>query len=327
MNNKKQQPFISFIVPAYNSSDTLPRLFTSLLAQSSLNYEVIVVDDGSTDETLSLCNAFIGLFNGKLKTIHLENGGPLYARLNGIIYSKGLYLAFLDSDDYIDSKYVEMIEKHYCSLPKSPNIFVIDMIKVFAESKKEIIHTLPSQEGYLSWEQYGAFLSNGLLGYSSLKIYQKSIFKRINKIDKNLLGMKLGEDLLLSIGLFSKDDLVFYTKKPVYYYVCKKGSLSSTFTLKRAIDYCQLLDEKVMFMKNALAYLNKDVVDVITPSILVFLKDINKIKKHDRKEALSLFYSSYTFVELFKSKKNLTKIVSLKDRIIICLIRLKYCFK
>ncbi|MES2439820.1 MAG: glycosyltransferase family 2 protein [Verrucomicrobiota bacterium] len=88
-------PFVSVIIPTYNRADTVARTIQSVLDQTYQPMEVIVVDDGSTDQTLEVLEQF----DSRIQVIRQPNGGPSAARNNGVAHSKGAIIAFLDSDD------------------------------------------------------------------------------------------------------------------------------------------------------------------------------------------------------------------------------------
>ncbi|MCR5503688.1 MAG: glycosyltransferase [Lachnospiraceae bacterium] len=94
-------PFISVIVPAYNAMDVLEKCIDSIRRQTIPNLEIIIVDDGSTDNTGALAEK-IALTDKRVRVIHKENGGSSSARNAGIEASKGEYLGFVDSDDFIE---------------------------------------------------------------------------------------------------------------------------------------------------------------------------------------------------------------------------------
>ena len=110
----KEYPLISVIVPIYNIMDCLKRCVDSICRQTYRNLEIILVDDGSTDGTSGLCDE-LSKTDSRIRVIHKENGGSSTARNVGIEASKGIYLGFVDSDDYIESEMYgvlfEQIEK------------------------------------------------------------------------------------------------------------------------------------------------------------------------------------------------------------------------
>ena len=99
------EKMISIVVPVYNASEYLEPCLQSLALQSDENYEVILVDDGSTDHSFNICEEFIRT-HSNFKLIHKENGGVSSARNLGIKNSKGYYLSFVDSDDYVGTNYL-----------------------------------------------------------------------------------------------------------------------------------------------------------------------------------------------------------------------------
>ncbi len=109
--NKAEEklPLISVIVPVYNIMDYLPRCVASLSAQTYRNLEILLVDDGSTDGTSALCDE-LAKNDGRIRVFHKENGGSSSARNLGIAHSRGAYIGFVDSDDYVEA---DMYEKLY----------------------------------------------------------------------------------------------------------------------------------------------------------------------------------------------------------------------
>lgn len=109
MNNEMKQPLISVIVPVYNIIPYLPRCVESLKQQTYRNLEILLVDDGSTDDTPALCDR-LAETDARIRVFHKENGGPSSARNLGLGQAKGEYVGFVDSDDYVDA---DMYERLY----------------------------------------------------------------------------------------------------------------------------------------------------------------------------------------------------------------------
>lgn len=99
---------ISVIVPAYNAEKTIGCCVKSILAQTYADFELILVDDGSKDATLDVCRSFD---DSRIMVLHQENGGVSAARNKGLELAKGEYIAFVDSDDYIESDYLEKLSR------------------------------------------------------------------------------------------------------------------------------------------------------------------------------------------------------------------------
>ena len=104
MSNKREvqgagHPLFSIIVPVYQSQETLNECIDSVLCQQCQNYEMILIDDGSTDMSRKICDEYAERYPRNISVIHKSNKGPLMARIEGIQMSQGEYLLFLDADD------------------------------------------------------------------------------------------------------------------------------------------------------------------------------------------------------------------------------------
>lgn len=104
-------PFISVVVPVYNVKDYIKRCVDSLLNQKYNDYEIILVDDGSTDGSGELCD-LIAKKNLNVMAVHKKNGGLASARNYGLDYVKGKYVTFVDSDDWVTDDYFAFIDEH-----------------------------------------------------------------------------------------------------------------------------------------------------------------------------------------------------------------------
>ena len=98
------KPLCSVIVPIYNNEAELPRCIESILNQDYKNFELILIDDGSTDGSASVCEQYANK-NSNIVFIHKQNGGAATARNLGISIAKGEYIFFVDSDDYVSNNF------------------------------------------------------------------------------------------------------------------------------------------------------------------------------------------------------------------------------
>lgn len=110
-----KQPLISVIVPVYNIIPYLPRCVESLRTQTYENLEILLIDDGSTDETPALCDR-LATEDERIRVFHKKNGGPSSARNFGLQQAGGEYVGFVDSDDYVDA---DMYERLYGAIEKT----------------------------------------------------------------------------------------------------------------------------------------------------------------------------------------------------------------
>ena len=104
----KKQDLISIVVPIYNVEKYLEKCINSIIIQTYKNIEIILVNDGSTDSSGKICDIYLKK-DKRIKVIHKKNGGLSDARNVGIENAKGKYIAFIDSDDFIDSDFIEIL--------------------------------------------------------------------------------------------------------------------------------------------------------------------------------------------------------------------------
>lgn len=102
-------PKISLIIPVYNAENTIGRCLDSVFAQTFLSYEIIAVNDGSTDQSLAILQDYSRKHPEVIHIINQSNHGQAYSRNRGIDFSNGTYLAFIDNDDWIDSSFLETL--------------------------------------------------------------------------------------------------------------------------------------------------------------------------------------------------------------------------
>ena len=141
MENKK----ISVVVPVYNVEDYIENNIKSLLNQTYKNFEIIYIDDGSTDNSLNILNMFKKI-DSRIKVIHQQNSGVSHSRNVGIEYSNGEYITFIDADDFVDNDYLEyllnLISKNHSdmaiSISHHKNYDNSQFEELYEESKKSI---------------------------------------------------------------------------------------------------------------------------------------------------------------------------------------------
>lgn len=104
-------PSFSIIIPVYNAENYLPRCVNSILGQTFHDFELILVDDGSSDSSPLLCDFFLSQ-DERIIVIHKKNGGPSSARNVGLEVAKAQFILFVDSDDWVDANYLELIEQN-----------------------------------------------------------------------------------------------------------------------------------------------------------------------------------------------------------------------
>lgn len=219
---RKEKELVSIIIPVFNSEQYLQRCFDSVISQTYENWEVVLVDDGSSDNSGSMCDFLSEKYNGKVKVIHKQNAGQGRARNDGLKSIQGSYVLFLDSDDYFQSK--DAIEKLSSIANKyHPDIistnFIFDdrleegvLEEGLYEGKKEIEKIIVSMVGYSNKDKKHFNLS------ACTKMY-KMDFLEINGLLFPSERELIWEDLAFNFEAVLKAKTV-YVMDYAYYHYC-----------------------------------------------------------------------------------------------------------
>nr|WP_297705745.1 glycosyltransferase [uncultured Butyrivibrio sp.] len=209
------EPMISIICPVYNVEKYLVRCISSLICQTYANIEIILVDDGSTDNSGKICDDYAGKDN-RISVIHKENGGLSSARNTGIDVASGDYILFVDSDDSISPR---IIEDFYARIIDTESDMVIGGIKRVDEQGKYLDSLDWGEDAVVSKHEYWVRFfeqKNGLGVVVNGKLYKKRIFDDLRfdegKIFEDELIIHKIIDLCDRICIIN-DEYYFYTKR------------------------------------------------------------------------------------------------------------------
>lgn len=169
---------ISVIIPVYNVEKYLNKSIESVIKQTYKELEIILVDDGSTDSSGKICDEFAQK-DDRIKVIHKKNGGLSDARNAGISEAKGKYLGFIDSDDYIDKNFYEIL---YNVLKKYNSDISICKHRETYTDYEENTSKLEIKEQVFNTEQAlkELLLFGEVNNYAWNKLYKKELFNEIN---------------------------------------------------------------------------------------------------------------------------------------------------
>lgn len=217
---------ISVIVPVYNVEGYLEKCVDSIINQSYKNLEIILVDDGSTDNSPVICDSYAEKDN-RIKVIHKENGGLSDARNAGIKVASGEYLGFIDSDDYIDTRMYEIlhsnIEKYQCDLAVCSFYHSYKSGNVCKGNNTKNIEVMDSKQSIKNLNCIHPMAWN--------KLYKKSIFN-------NLLYPvgRYNEDTFIIMDILTSIESCVVVDEPLYYYVMREQSITKARFQKKHLD-------------------------------------------------------------------------------------------
>ncbi len=215
-----REPLISVIVPVYNVEEYLSRCVESILAQTYKNLDVILVDDGAKDRSGILCDEFAAK-DPRVRVIHKENGGLSSARNCGIDAAQGEYLAFVDSDDWIEADaYEHMLDRlrHY-----NAKLACAGRYDVNGRTGEKTVGLCPRKEECISAEELVGriFLWDGCDSSACDKLYHRSLFGTFRYPEG-----KVCEDVPTTYKIVLQADQAIMCPKPVYNYFHRPGSIS-----------------------------------------------------------------------------------------------------
>lgn len=238
-------PQVSVIIPVYNAEKTLCRAIDSVLSQTVSDWELILVNDGSLDQSGEICDKY-ALRDKRIRVFHKENEGVAMARQLGVDMASGEYSIHLDSDDWIDPVMLEHMLG--CIQANAADVLVVDFFETHSDGTENV------KEQHLSGESandllhdifkgrvFGA-LWHKLVRHSLYSTYNASFFKGINYC----------EDVLIWAQILRHDEVkICYLNESFYHYWVNVDSITHTMTtdnykvlLKYKEKLCQVLPEK-----------------------------------------------------------------------------------
>lgn len=231
MNNLN--PTISIIVPVYNTALYLSKCLNSIAAQTFTDFEVLMIDDGSTDGSGEICDQY-SQSDSRFIAIHQSNQGVSASRNNGLKQARGNYIAFVDSDDYVHPQMLELLYKAIRQREYDLSVARYLSVNVGTEIEIQRIIEFHSQE--LSAED----ILCKLFGKSGEDIQYIVVWNKL--YDRRLLAnicfsaLKVSEDLLFNVEVFSKVRQAIEVDSKLYYYTQRNTSASHSVSEKQIID-------------------------------------------------------------------------------------------
>lgn len=245
---EKKQEIISVVIPIYKVEKYLKKCIESVLVQTYDNLEIILVDDGSPDKCGKICDEYAQQ-DKRIKVVHKENGGLSDARNAGIICSKGTYITFIDSDDYVENNYIDVLYKAIIS--NNADISIASHRVVYDE---KIIDKATNQQFcakpklILEKILYDDGVDLSVWG----KLYKKSLFNEI-KFPKG----RLYEDSATTYKLIDFSENIAVDSQTVYNYVIRSDSISNNEFSEKKMDLIISTQEMTDFIRNKYTDLEK----------------------------------------------------------------------
>ncbi len=216
-----QEPFISVVIPTYNSEDFIAKTLETLYSQTYNNYEVIVSDDGSTDNTVDVVRSFFLQNSSRKKALLIsKHEGPGAARNKGIENASGDWVSFLDSDDLWNHNKLELVARYIFN---NQGVDIVCHSLVDIEGPKETL-MVPSKYFNNKIDPFLSIYRENCLYTSALTI-KKNILYQAGLFD-NMLPSSQDYDLWLRLGMIDKIKIGFIVE-PLATHISREGNISS----------------------------------------------------------------------------------------------------
>lgn len=289
---------ISIIVPVYNVEKYLTKCIDSIINQTYKDLEIILVDDGSTDNSGQICDQY-AIKDNRIKVIHKENGGLSDARNVGIKNSTGEYLSFIDSDDYIDK---DMIECLYNAITDTNSDIAVCGKYIEKETGKYYLKNVNLQlKIYDSKEALKSILTNNLIDVSACdKLFKKTLFRDI-KFPKN----KYFEDMGTIYKLIDLCNSIVHIGGAKYHYIQRQDSITKTKFDMRYNDLYEHMNQLIELINKKYNYLNEYVLSYQLQNLITIIIEYHNGINEDKEKYIEI--RNKAFKELKNNKKNILK--------------------
>ena len=299
---------ITIVVPVYNVEKYIDRCVESIQNQTYKNLEIILVDDGSKDNSAKICDQYAKK-DKRIKVVHKKNGGLSDARNAGIEIAKGKYIAFIDSDDYIDEHFVEVLYKSM--IQYKTKIAIADICVQYDTGEK-----FENSDKTVYVETEKEILRKMLIGIRDLdnsacnKLYDMSLFKDI----RYPVG-RLYEDTATTYKLFSKCENMVINSFPLYYYMKRRDSITQGRFNPKKLQLIDSVSEMTTYVRSKYPELSPECDRKMMWAYLSTLSQLAASSKPDKSIAKKLLkYINANGKSLLKKK-----VLSKRDKLgIIC---------
>lgn len=234
-------PKISIIIPVYKAEAFLARCMDSIFAQTFTDYEVILVDDGSPDKSGVMCDEYAAQ-DARVRVIHQENSGQAVARNRALDIAKGEYIAFVDSDDWVHPRYLEILLSHAQQHHAA--------ISVCGHRKTEIVVPHEAVQEDAAFVYIGKeFVRKGLLGEMENHVWLlwDKLFHRDCFATVRMPEGRINEDNAIVYKMLYEADTVVCTEEPLYYYFQNENSTVNRAFHRKHLDWLLVPEEMIAY--------------------------------------------------------------------------------
>ena len=273
MNN---DPLISIIIPCFNAEKTLEKCLESVVQQSYANLEIIIIDDGSTDETSLIYNKFQSN-DERILVLKQQNSGVSKARNTGVKAATGDYICFVDSDDWAELNYCS--ELYSLLVGENADISIVEAS--YEDENGNVLCNKPTSEEKIFDGNRALVLlleDREIQSHPWGKLFKADLLKNVH-FPENL---KCFEDYSTLFKIFNKAVKVVKSNKKLYHYIQREDSLSHNLSPATAYQFFLAIMEVFEFWRNSAKVGDRNkIIKNIVRKLLMVLKRITRNTKVD----------------------------------------------
>ena len=316
--SEKESYSLSIVLPVFNVEKYLERCIKSILEGTYKDLELVIVNDGTKDNSENIIIRYLEKYNN-ITYIVKENGGLSHARNVGYTYAKGEYIAFFDSDDYIEK---DMYEKLMAKVKDyNYDIVVCDLYMEYEQTGKKIYVGSNVEKEYKDVEEY----NNGISIRKEImekiyiavhnKIYKKKLIEKTFENGMPFVNGMYYEDIVYTYSILQNTRSISFVKEPLYYYVQRIGSISNNYDKKlydiitsvemlieNAVENNRFEDYKEILEYIGIRYMYGTFMKRIakTKNKKIYLEGYNRVIQEDKK-----IYEKYGILGKNKKKNSI----------------------
>ena len=261
---------VSVVIPVYNTEKYLPVCIDSVLAQTGVSLEIILVDDGSTDLSPCICDKYAEEHDN-ITTIHINNSGPATAKNEGLLLAKGNYIALTDSDDKMEPLMLyKMVNAGY-----NHNADIVCCNYKQIDEQGNVTHLNSTNQQYVLNHEEGLihfFSKDKIYSQCWTKIYKREMLVKHQIMNDS--GLRTDEDFIFNIRAFVKAQITVILDEPLYIYTHRNNSLARDFYIKNLSQYIDNRIQRVNVTKEAVKNESETIKHWSTVHIIMYYNEL-----------------------------------------------------
>jgi glycosyltransferase involved in cell wall biosynthesis len=293
-------PLISVLILTYNIEKYISRCLNSVLNQSVSDFEIIIINDGSTDDSIKICKTFANK-DARIKIYNFPNQGLVQARNEALKVATGTYLMFLDGDDYWEGEncllgIVDLIKK------RQPDIILFGAKDVKIED-----HSTTVSKGNYPIEQLRTSRESAIVSLVDTNHFPAAVWIFLIKrevVEKNNLYFRKGEDIDFTINAFLKSKTFDAVNETFYMYIKNRpGSVTTTAGLKRASELLHCISHWKQELEKTKTPINNSLLSFLNFHYITSFIIYSRIRKQEKKVLYPLLINNIGMLNYAKGRR------------------------